>query len=701
MARMELDNLMQAAVGHHRAGRFDQAAALYRKVLDAVPEQPDALHLLGLALGRLGDQAQALALVERAVALQPDNPGFRFSQGNLLIAARLWGEAAEALKVVVAATPGDLAAKSTLAVALLELGEAAESERLLRAVLAADPGFVPALDNLAALLLKRNAALEAEQCARAALARAPEDPIALNNLGSALFQQDKAGEAEPHLRQAIKLRPEYAEAHFNLALVCIAQHWPEAADVALRAAIKLDRDNPRYLVTLSGVVRELSLVDESLALAQRAYALEPDTPDTLMALANAFRDQNDYERSEQLLRQAAELGDTAALWAMLSHMLWEKGDLAAARTAAERALVLNPNHAAARAALSNCGRCASLAEPNVVAMLALVEQPGLKDEERMMLRFALGKSFDDCGEHAQAFVHYRQANELKKALLPPYDHQQDRAYDAEVGALFTPQSIAAASRHGSSSELPVFVVGLPRSGTTLAEQIIASHPDAHGAGELLKMREINARIGALSADRGGPEYPEALFALRPEEIAQQAERYILHLRHHGGPDKLRVVDKMPLNLKHLGTIAVLFPNAHIVHCTRNPIDNCLSIYFQNFGRGNFFANDLKDLAKIYASCERLVETWKQRLPKPILDLPYEGVVEDPELWTRRLIEFIGLPWDERCLRFHETDRAVRTASAWQVKQPIYKRSVARWKRYGDAIQPLIDALRAEGVEVDA
>ena len=166
-----------------------------------------------------------------------------------------------------------------------------------------------------------------------------------------------------------------------------------------------------------------------------------------------------------------------------------------------------------------------------------------------------------------------------------------------------------------------------------------------------------------------------------------------------GEPKARVVDKMPVNFKHVGLIAGLFPRAHIVHCTRDPMDNCLSMYFQNFGRGNNFAYDLEDLASFYGSYRRLMALWHALLPGRIFDLPYEGVVADPELWSRRLIAHIGLPWDPRCLEFHATERTVRTASAWQVKQPIYKRSVARWKRYGAELEPLRLALVQQGVEV--
>ena len=700
MAAMELDSLMQTAVGHHRAGRFDEAAALYRRVLEAAPEQPDALHLLGLALGRLGDQTQALALVERAVAAAPAHPGYRFSQGNLLIEAKRWAEAAAALRLVVAAEPRDLAAKSTLAVALIELRDAAGAERLLHEALAADPGFVPAIDNLAALQLTRNDWQGAEANARRSLALRPDSPQALNTLGSALHKQGRDEEAEPLLVQAVRLRRDFVEALYNLGLVRTRRHEHVGADSALRAALKLAPDDPRILATMAELTGEMSLIDESLELAQRAHAIAPDAPAVLWALAGAWRLHGDYETAERLMRQTIELSPSAPYFANLGHLLWERGELVKARAMLEHALALDPDIGAARMTLAQCGRVTSADDPNLVAAQAHLARPGIADDVRMSLEFAIGKSLDDLGQHTESFVHYQAANRLKQAALPKYEHDSERLFEQACRARFTPAAVRAAQVHGSQSEVPVFVVGLPRSGTTLTEQIIASHPDAYGCSELLKMREISARIAATSVNRGGREYPGAVFDLTPVEIKDYAQMYLEHIRVLAGEPKRRIVDKMPMNLKHLGLIAVLFPRAHVVHCRRHPVDNCLSMYFQNFGRGSYYANDLVDVARFYANIERIARVYEQQLPLAIMDFHYEQVVAEPEARARALIDFIGLPWDDACLNFHQSDRAVRTASAWQVKQPIYTRSVARWKRYGDAIAPLVDTLRAEGVEFE-
>jgi len=697
---MEFTSLMQTAVGHQRAGRFQDAVVLYEQVLAAQPDQPDALHLLGLALNRLGFPAEALEHVQRAVELMPAHPGFQFSLANLLRASGRLAEAERAFRAVVAAEPADLAARNGLAVVLLELDRSAEAIVELEAALARDPGFVPALDNLAATLLKQKtpeASARAEALARRALAIAPDGAESLNNLGGALLQLERNEEAEAPLRRATQVRPDLPSAWFNLGVAAKRGHKLLLADSALRRALKLVPDDVAYLLAASEVSASLSLTQESLVLAQRAFELDPDSLEVLLALASAWRDQNEHAESQRLLRMVIARAPAANLYATLGHSLLESGDHEAAQAVLQQALALDPDNCPARLTLANIARVKSLDEPNVQELLRLAAKADLREDNRMSACYALGKCHDDVGDHATAFRYYKEANEIKKTTLADYTPDRQRAKLAACKRVFSRERVSAAQHRGSQSELPVFVVGMPRSGTSLAEQIIASHPLAHGAGELNVMREIVARIGAASVDRGGPDFPEALFSMRPEEMEAATKRYLDRLTRGVEPGKTRIVDKMPLNLKNLGVIAMLFPKARIVHCMRNPVDNCLSIYFQNFGRGNIFANDLEDLGDYYAEVDRLARLWKETLPIPIFELPYEQVVEDPETWARKLIDSIGLDWDPRCLEFHKTERAVRTASAWQVKQPIYKRSVARWKRYGDALEPLLATLRAEGI----
>jgi hypothetical protein len=242
---------------------------------------------------------------------------------------------------------------------------------------------------------------------------------------------------------------------------------------------------------------------------------------------------------------------------------------------------------------------------------------------------------------------------------------------------------------GVNSEVPIFVVGVPRSGTSLAEQILASHPHVGGAGELHDISQIVIRL----ADRlGGPElYPESLGRLEPAPTRAMAEEYLHQLRHRCG-EAPRVVDKMPLNYQHLGVIAALFPRARVVHCIRDPVDTCLSCYFQDFTHPMPFGPDLAHLGHHYRQYQRLMVHFTRVLPLPLFELRYEELIANQEAVSRRLIEFCGLDWDDRCLRFHDTARAVNTSNALQVRKPLYRNSVGRWKRYAAHLGPLLEAL---------
>ena len=271
----------------------------------------------------------------------------------------------------------------------------------------------------------------------------------------------------------------------------------------------------------------------------------------------------------------------------------------------------------------------------------------------------------------------------------PFRPEDFTAYVDRVIATFTPELLAEKVEFGNPSELPVFIVGMPRSGTSLVEQIAASHPDVYGAGELDDMRRIAV---ALSARLGTSEtYPEVVRRLDPITTRAIAEEHLAQLRTHSAA-AARITDKLPINFHRLGLAAILFPRARLIHCMRDPLDTCVSCYFQEFAHGQPFAYDLGYLGRFYRDYERLMAHWHRVLPGKILDIPYEALIADQEGWSRKLIDFLGLPWDDRCLAFYKKERLVRTASFWQVRQPIYASSVGRWRHYAKHLRPLFEGL---------
>ena len=329
----------------------------------------------------------------------------------------------------------------------------------------------------------------------------------------------------------------------------------------------------------------------------------------------------------------------------------------------------------------------------VARIQALAARNGPAGEETADLHFALGKAREDLGDYQRAFVHYREGNRQRRCRVR-YEPRAAGERAAAIARTFDASFFARSAGRGHPSPRPVFIVGMPRSGTSLVEQILASHPECYGAGEL-------PHLGALArsiASRGHPARPADLGA---EELAELGRAYLESLPA-AAAGAARVTDKMPANYLNLGLAAAILPHARAIWCRRDAMDVCFSIYAQHFTHQDAYpyAFDLEDIASEYRSCERLMDHWTRTLPIPLHEVRYERLVEDPEGVTASLLEFCGLPFDARCLRFHETDRRVGTASNWQVRQPLYRTSLARWRRFESQLAPLRIALGHVGASGD-
>ncbi|MGP8035014.1 MAG: tetratricopeptide repeat-containing sulfotransferase family protein [Steroidobacteraceae bacterium] len=494
-------------------------------------------------------------------------------------------------------------------------------------------------------LLARGAYTEAQACFEELLSFDSRDAAARNSLGIVYARMARYGEAEAEFRRAIGIRANFPEAHFNLAGVLQSTGRYNESEVPLRRALKLKSAYLDARISLGMT----SVLTGRLEEARKCY--------------------------EMALRAAPR--NTQALVG-LGHLDGLEGRLAEAEAGYRRALEVDPDASYAWAALAAMRRMT----PADAAWVKRAEElvgSGLTPLDEGTLRFAIGKYYDDVGDFTRAFRSYQKANELSRQRAEPYDRGAHTRLVDDLLRVRTEEAIASAGAGGSDSERPVFVLGMPRSGTSLVEQIIASHPRVHGAGELdfwqLAMRRHE---GAL---RQG---------LLTEPLRRKLARDYLKVLAGRSADALRVVDKAPMNASCLGLIHATFPRARIIYLRRDPADTCLSCYFQQFPPALNWAMDLEDLAHFYRQSHRLAAHWHRvLLPGTILDVPYAELVAEPETWTRRVLEFLGLPWDERCLEFHRTIRAVTTASAWQVRQKIYRSSVQRWRNYEKFIAPLL------------
>jgi tetratricopeptide (TPR) repeat protein len=660
-------------------GLLERAAESFERATALDPKFADAHNDLGEVLLRLGRTDAAIASCQRALALRPR---FAAALGNLANADRARGALAAAIagyRRVIALEPGLAEAHRNLGSALLEAGDREAAivslqravelrpefsgavTQLARALIAAGRGAeaIPhferllrvrpadeTLDEYAALLAALGRYEASAGCYRDLLTRMPGNGRLHANLGHVLHCLGDFRAAIEHCRRAIELEPRLPESHLHLGNSLLALNALYEADAAYGAGLEAAPDHAGLHTAHAMAERALGRLADAEASTRRALALRPDAADTLALLGSLAIDHGRFDEAEELLRKA---------------------------------LAIDPQLPEALASLATLRKMSPADVPWRDAAERVLAR-GLPVAHAINLHHALGKYYDDVDERDAAFEHHRMGNELARRSRSRYDRAEMTQRVTRTLAAFDRSVLTALAQGGIGSELPVFVVGMPRSGTSLTEQILASHPQVHGAGELLYW------IFAADAERAVPAEKRAA------TIAELGRAYLSGLAAQA-PDASRVVDKLPVNFRNIGLIHAALPGARFIHIERNSLDTCLSIYFQGFSAAHPYATDFGDLAHYYHEYRRLMTHWRAVLPQQtLLDVRYEDLVDDPEGWSRRMLAHIGLPWDPRCLEFHRTHRPVLTASNWQVRQPISKGSVDRWRRYERFIGPLREAL---------
>jgi tetratricopeptide (TPR) repeat protein len=599
------------------------------------------------------------------------------------------------------ATPADLFARARQ---LHQAGDPARAEPLYRQVLAAEPSNAHAhyLHGAACQALGRLE--DAAASLRTALRLRPGFAEVHNHLGVTLARQGRPVEAEAAFREAVRLRPIYAEARSNLGNALVALGRLPEARTCFDEALRLRPNYAEAHSNRANTLAEQGELEDAAAGYREALRLNPRYVPARLGLGTVLQRQGRLDEAVALFREALQLLPSAEAHDRLGAALVACGDLSDAVAHYREALRLQPAYAPAYYSLSELVRQGqyALSVEEKDRIRNLLTAPALSANDRVLLHFALAYALEKEGADEEAFQHYQEGNELRRQYL----RQRGQGFEAERRRSFIDRIIATFSRDffaragvgsvapstsGLDTELPIFVVGMPRSGTTLVEQILASHTEVFGAGEVLDVQQIALELPTILGTT--EPYPECVRQLTRAIARDLAERYLHRLSALGGSAR-RVVDKLPENYLHLGLIALLFPRARIIQCRRDPRDVCLSCYVQDF-KAVRFACSLDDLAAYYRAYERLMAHWREALPLSVLDVRYEELVADPEAQSRRLVAFCGLAWNEHCLAFHETRRAVQTASRVQVRQPVYTSSVGRWRRYAAQLRPLIEALGRE------
>ena len=577
---------LDRALKLHTAGRLPQAEKIYHRILRTDPNQPVALHLLGVIAHQVGKNQVAVDLITKALAVNPDYAQAHNNLGNALLALGKLDEAAASYHQALAAKTGYAEAHSNLGVALRALGK---------------------LDEAVASFHK-------------ALAIAPDHAGAHNGLGNALQALGKPDEAVASCRKALAVKPNFAEAHNNLGIA----------------------------------LQDLGKLDEAAANYRKALAIAPDHAAAQNNLGNA---------------------------------LFAQGKMDEAAASYHQAIATKTDFAEAHRHLAMVKKFDEY-DNDIKAMEDAYAMPGLDDQQRMHLAFGLGKSFEDLRRYEKAFGFMVTGNAIMRGTYEFSIDTVEKDFE-RLKKLFTTDLFSKFQAAGSSDESPIFVLGMLRSGTTLVEQILASHPKVYGAGELNYIKRI---VTACFRGIDDPRFPESIHRASIGDFSSAGGEYISMIRERADSAEF-ITDKMPPNFRFIGMIKLMLPNAKIIHCRRDPLDTCLSTFKTLFAaKGHYYAYDLGELGRYYNVYSDLMRHWHGVLPGFIYDIHYEQLVADQEGQSRAMLAHCGLEWDDACLDFHRSDRAVLTASAAQVRRPIYQESVQSWKRYEDQLAPLIDAL---------
>lgn len=514
----------------------------------------------------------------------------------------------------------------------------------------------PVLVEAATALLDGKLAV-AEHILRPRLKANPFDVAAIRMMAELAGRLERYGDAENLLRRALELAPAFAAARSNLATVLYRQNRHGEAIAELDTLLGDDPDNPAHSNLKAAALGRVGSYEEAIGLYEAVLARVEGQP---------------------------------KLWMSYGHVLKTVGRQADGISAYRRAIAMRPQLGEVWWSLANL-KTVKLGDGDVATMSRALEDESITEDDRFHLHFALGKALEDAGQAEPAFTHYKEGNRLRRELIE-YDAQEITGLVDRSIALFTPEFLRSHAGEGCTSPDPIFILGMPRAGSTLIEQILSSHPLIEGTQELPDISQMARRLSGRKLKSDDSAYPQEIATLDPQALRALGEEYLERTRIQRKTDRPYFIDKMPNNWAHSGLIHLILPNARIIDARRHPLDCCVSNFKQHFARGQGFTYDLDDLGRYYADYVRLMTHMDKVLPGRVHRVFHETMIEDTEAQVRALLDHVGVAFDPACLRFWENDRAVRTASSEQVRRPINREGVDQWRRFEPWLSPLKQAL---------
>ena len=681
---LDIPAALNRAYAHWNAGQAPQAEQLCQYVLAVWPHQADALHLLGIMAHAYGNLDEAIKLLRMACQM-PCVPAIYFS--NLAEMCRQKGLLAEAEQAAQQAVSMDgnlLAAWSNLGIILQESGKFEASMTCLERVVALQPESAQAHNNLANTYRRLDHFIQAKTHYEHAIGLQPDYAEAHSNMAFLLSRMGQFDAAVLAGRQAVELNPQLVDAYLNLADTEMSRMRHGEALRWLDALQVFAPRHPAGLTARALVLKTFERLDDALVCAREAVQIAPENAKVHHILGQILQALGQHEQALAAFDLSLSLPGAVSEEVLISRalLLQERGDVEAAAGAFDKALEAFPRSGRIMAARAH-SKTYQADDGDIAVMEAQLRQAQqLPLAEQLTLHFALVKAYLDTADSAQAFFHMDRGNRIKRST---YSHDPQAIVERmkAIAAAFPETLQTRYAGSGTVSTLPVFIVGMPRSGTRLIAQILAAHPQVHGAGELRVLHHALESAGI---------YPDTVGQWSMAELARIGRGYLDHVEPLA-KGKARLIDNMPTNFLYAGMLPLILPGARIIHCRRDPVDTCLSCYSKLFPGDLVFAHDQAELGHFYRAYESLMAHWRSILPvASFIDVDYEDLVDDPVAQAKRLIDFIDLPWNEACLALHRTRRVARTASMSELGQPIYTTPKGRWRAHAAHLGPLLAAL---------
>ncbi|MES0879846.1 tetratricopeptide repeat-containing sulfotransferase family protein [Roseibium sp. SCP14] len=679
------------ARNHFEAGELGACQYLCERILAALPSHALARHLLGLVAHRQGRIDAALEQLQASLTLAPQNPMFLSNTVEVMRSANRIPQAIETGERAIKAAPDSASAHSNLALACYDDGQLERAKALHAKALDLDPNHVASLNNLGSISRDEKELEQAVETYRKALRLQPHNLEVANNLSTVLIEMDRLEDAQIEVARILAGHPNDIEAVANQARIHLSRLDLDAAEATFRRVLALDPERDVAYLGLSQVLLEKNHPEAARAAAEEALNKAPENAGNLHQLGVCYNALSKPEKAREFYDRALRV-DPAFKASLIgrAHLHMELGEMDVARASFAEVHRLDAADVSPLIGLSRIDKIRDAEDPVFKALEhQLPNAAAMSPANQIAFRFGLGDCYDALGRFDEAFEQYAQGAALKRSKIHYDAEARDRQVDAIVDC-FTPEFIDSLRPFANPSAKPVFVLGMPRSGTTLTESILASHRSVFGAGELTDLQ----RFFGFDNGNSHQPYPLNLTGSTGEALQALAGRYVACLDGYSA-EAAHVTDKMPSNFNLVGLIHALLPNAKIVHVRRNGMDTCLSCFTRLFDRSQHQSYDLVELGRYYNGYRRLMDHWEKMLPaEAFYTLDYQSLVEDPTGQSRALLEACDLPWDDACLAFHTAKRRVKTASITQVRQPVYKSSVEKWRRYEKHLKPLASVIGA-------